>query len=55
MKSYRVLGVRVRPGKQIPVVNENPIRALNTTPLKCCLSLTEAIDRREKFTNAYED
>ena len=35
--------------------NENPMRALNTTSLKCCLPSTDAIDRWEKkFTHAYE-
>ena len=34
--------------------NENPTRALNTDSLKCCLASTDAIDRREKFTYAYE-
>ena len=27
--------------------------ALNTTSLKCCLALSDAIDRREKCTHAY--
>ena len=34
--------------------NENPKRTLNTTPLKCCLPLNDAIERRKKFTHAYE-
>jgi hypothetical protein len=34
--------------------NQNPMRALDTTSLKSCLPLTDAIDRREKFTHAYE-
>ena len=34
--------------------NENPTRALNTASLKCCLPSTVAIDRRKKFTCAYE-
>ena len=34
--------------------NENPTRALNTNSLKCCLSSTNAIDRRKKFTHAYD-
>jgi hypothetical protein len=34
--------------------NENPPNALNTTSLKCCLPSTEAIDRRETFTHAYD-
>ena len=34
--------------------NENPTRPLNTTSLKFCLPLTDAIDRREKFMHAYE-
>ena len=28
--------------------NENPMRTLNTISLKCCLALTDAIDRQEK-------
>ena len=34
--------------------NENSTRALSTTSLICCLQSTDAIDRREKFTHAYE-
>ena len=34
--------------------NENPLRELNTTPLKCCLPSTNAIGGQEKFTHAYE-
>ena len=34
--------------------NENPTRALNTASLKCCLPLTDSIDRREEFTHAYK-
>jgi hypothetical protein len=34
--------------------NENPTRALNTISLKFCLPSTDAIDRREQFTHAYE-
>ena len=29
--------------------NKNPTRALNITSLECCLSSTDAIDRREKI------
>ena len=32
--------------------NENPTRALNTMSLKCCLSSTDVIDMRKKFTHA---
>ena len=35
--------------------NGNPTRALNPNSLKYCLQLTDAIDRPEKFTHAYED
>ena len=45
----RVLGIWARPGNQIPVVKENPTRALKATLLKCCLPSTVAIDRREKI------
>ena len=45
---WRVLGVLVRPGNQIPVVNENPTGSLNTTSLKCCMPSTDAIDRWKK-------
>ena len=34
--------------------NENPMRALNTTSLKCCLPSIDSIDRGKKFTHAYE-
>ena len=33
---------------------ENTTRTLNTTSLKCFLLSTDAIDRREQFTHAYE-
>ena len=36
------------------VCNENPTRVLNTTLPKCCLLSTYTIDRRVKFTHAYE-
>ena len=36
------------------VYNEYPTRALNPTSIKCYLPSTDAIDRREKFTDAYE-
>ena len=49
-----VMDVRVRPGTCYFPYNENPTRALNSIPLKCCLSSTDAIERREKFTHAYE-
>ena len=42
-----MLGVRVRPGTRYIPYNENPKRALNTISLKCCLSSTDAIDRRK--------
>ena len=29
--------------------NENPMRALNTTSIKCCLPLTDTIDRQAKI------
>jgi hypothetical protein len=32
------------------VPEPNPTRALYTTSIKCCFPLTDAIDRREKFT-----
>ena len=44
-----VLGVWVRPGIHDFPYNENPMRALNTTSLKCCLSSTNIIDRWGKI------
>ena len=52
--SMSCLGVRVRPATHHFPYNENPTRALNSTPLKCFLPSTDAIDRYEKFTHAYE-
>ena len=46
-----VLGVRVRPGKQIVhhfPYNGNPTRSLNTTSLKCCLPSSDPNDRWKK-------
>jgi hypothetical protein len=34
--------------------NDNSTRALNNNSLKYCLASTDAIDRRETFTHAYE-
>ena len=46
---WPVLGVRVRPGNcQFPY-KENPMRALNTTSLKCYLPSTDTINRRGKI------
>ena len=39
--------------RQFPY-NDNPTRAQNTTSLKYCLPWTDAINRRGKFTHAYE-
>ena len=39
----------VRPGNRNFLYNQNSTRALNTTSLKYCLPLTDAIDRREKI------
>ena len=44
-----VLGVRPRSGTRHFPYNENSTRVLNTTLLKCCLSLTDAINRRGKI------
>ena len=34
--------------------NENLMRTLNTTSLKCCLPSTDAIDKQKKFIYVYE-
>ena len=47
-------GKRFQTSEDIRRNNENPTRALNITSLKCSLPSTDAIDRREKFTLAYE-
>jgi hypothetical protein len=44
---------RVQPVLRV-LFNENSTRALNTTSHKCCLPLTDAINRRKKFKLAYE-
>ena len=49
-----ILGVGIRPRTSNFPYHENPTRALNTASLKCCLPSTVAIDRRKKFTCAYE-
>ena len=33
--------------------NENPMRVLNTTSLKCCLPSTDTIDRGKEFTDMF--
>ena len=50
----RVLDVQVRPGTCHYPYNENPMRAIYPTSLKCCLPSTDAIDKWEKFRHAYE-
>jgi hypothetical protein len=51
--SLRLLAVPARRSDTF-LTNGNLTRALNTTSLNSCLPSTDAIDRRKKFTRAYQ-